>query len=55
VLPGDELFKNAALGDSRQQIRVKRGGLCLEDPGRGGTIRQNKCNQSNPNQRFHLD
>jgi hypothetical protein len=55
VLPGDELFKNAALGDSRQQIRVKRSGLCLEDPGRGGTIRQNKCNQSNPNQQFHLD
>jgi hypothetical protein len=53
--PGNELFKIVALGENRAQIRVKRSGLCLEDPGRGGTIRQNKCSQSNPNQQFHLD
>jgi O-glycosyl hydrolase len=53
--PGSELFKIVALGENRAQIRVKRSGLCLEDPGRGGTIRQNKCSQSNPNQQFHLD
>jgi O-glycosyl hydrolase len=53
--PGNELFKIVALGENRVQIGVKRSGLCLEDPGRGGTIRQNKCNQSNPNQQFHLE
>ena len=53
--PGNALFKIATLGENRVQIRVKRSGLCLEDPGRGGTIRQNKCSQSNPNQRFHLE
>jgi hypothetical protein len=37
------------------QICVKNSGLCLEDPGRGGTIRQNHCNRSNPNQQFHLE
>ncbi len=52
---GNELFKIVALGESRVQIHVKHSGLCLEDPGRGGTIRQNRCNQSNPNQQFQLD
>ena len=55
ALPASELFKIVALGENRAQIRVKRSGMCLEDPGRGGTIRQDKCNQSNPNQQFHLD
>lgn len=52
-LPGNELFKLVDLGGGRQQIRVKNSGLCLEDPGRGGTIRQNVCSSS-PNQIFSL-
>lgn len=52
-LPGNELFKLLDLGQGRQQIRVKNSGLCLEDPGRGGTIRQNVCSSS-ANQTFTL-
>jgi O-glycosyl hydrolase len=51
-LPGNELFEIVDLGGGRMQIRVKSSGLCLEDPGRGGTIRQNRCNQSILNQVF---
>jgi hypothetical protein len=36
------------------QIRAKSSDLCLEDPGGGGTIRQNRCSQSIPNQVFIL-
>jgi hypothetical protein len=43
------------LGANREQIRVKISGLCLEDPGRGGTIRQNRCNPSNSNQQFRFN
>src|ERR1700676_2095001 len=53
-LPGNELFQVVDLGKDRMQIRVKSSGLCLEDPGRGGTIRQNRCNQSILNQVFIL-
>jgi O-glycosyl hydrolase len=53
-LPDNELFEIRDLGGGRVQIRVKSGGLCLEDPGRGGTIRQNRCNPSLPNQKFIL-
>jgi hypothetical protein len=52
-VPGNELFNLADLGGGRQQIRVKNSGLCLEDPGSGGTIRQNVCSSS-PNQAFTL-
>jgi Ricin-type beta-trefoil lectin domain-like len=52
--PGNELFEVVNLGRDRVQIRVRSSGLCLEDPGRGGTIRQNRCNRSNPNQEFSL-
>jgi len=50
----NELFKIVDQGRGRVQIRVKNSGLCLEDPGRGGTIRQNRCNQSILNQVFIL-
>ena len=53
-LPGNELFEVVDLGRDRVQIRAKNSGLCLEDPGRGGTIRQNRCNPSAPNQEFIL-
>jgi Ricin-type beta-trefoil lectin domain-like len=49
----NELFELVDLGGGRQQIRVKNSGLCLEDPGSGGTIRQNVCSSS-PNQTFTL-
>jgi hypothetical protein len=52
-LSDSELFKLVDLGGGRQQIRVKNSGLCLEDPGRGGTIRQNVCSSS-LNQTFRL-
>jgi len=51
----NELFELVDLGGNNMQFRVKHSGLCLEDPGRGGTIRQNHCNRSNPNQQFHLE
>jgi hypothetical protein len=47
------LFKLVDLGGGRQQLRVKHSGLCLKDPGSGGTIRQNVCSSS-PNQTFIL-
>jgi O-glycosyl hydrolase len=53
-LPDNELFEIAPQGAERVQIRVKSSGLCLEDPGRGGTIRQNRCSPSLPNQEFIL-
>jgi Ricin-type beta-trefoil lectin domain-like len=52
-LPGNALFKLVDMGGGRQQMRVKNSGLCLEDPGRGGTIRQNVCSSS-PDQTFTL-
>ena len=52
-LSDNELFKLVDLGGGRQQIRVKHSGLCLEDPGSGGTIRQNICSSS-PNEIFTL-
>jgi O-glycosyl hydrolase len=53
-LPDNELFEILDLGGNRVQIRVKSSGLCLEDPSRGGTIRQNGCSRSLPNQEFTL-
>jgi O-glycosyl hydrolase len=53
-LPDNELFQIVDLGGGRVQIRAKSSGLCLEDPGRGGTIRQNRCNQTALNQVFIL-
>ena len=52
-LSDNELFKLVDLGGGRQQIHVKHSGLCLEDPGNGGTIRQIVCSSS-PNQAFTL-
>jgi Ricin-type beta-trefoil lectin domain len=52
-LSDNELFRLVDLGGGGQQIRVKNSGLCLEDPGSGGTIRQNVCSSS-PNQAFIL-
>jgi hypothetical protein len=54
TLRDNELFGIVSLGGGRVQIRVKSSGVCLEDPGRGGTVRQNRCNQSIPNQVFVL-
>jgi hypothetical protein len=53
-LPDNELFEVVDLGGDRVQLRVKSSGLCLEDPGRGGTIRQNRCSRSIQNQAFIL-
>jgi hypothetical protein len=50
----NEVFEIVNLGGDRARIRVKSSGLCLEDPGRGGTIRQNRCNRSLMNQVFIL-
>lgn len=53
-LSDNELFQVVAVGENRAQVRVKNSGLCLEDPGRGGTIRQNLCAVSAPNQTFTI-
>jgi hypothetical protein len=54
TIPAHELFAVSDAGEGRVRIRVKSSGLCLEDPGRGGTIRQNRCNASSLNQIFIL-
>jgi O-glycosyl hydrolase len=54
TIPANELFAVSDAGKGQVRIRVKSGGLCLEDPGRGGTIRQNRCNASSLNQTFVL-
>lgn len=52
--PGNELFEVVTTPRDHVQIRVRNSGLCLEDPGRGGTIRQNRCDPSISNQEFTL-
>jgi hypothetical protein len=49
-------FRGISASERRRcdAVRVKSSGLCLEDPGRGGTIRQNKCNPAILNQVFGL-
>jgi hypothetical protein len=54
TIPANELFEITNIGGGRVRISVKSSGLCLEDPGRGGTIRQNKCGPSSLNQSFVL-
>jgi O-glycosyl hydrolase len=51
---GNELFAVSDAGHGRVRIRVKGSGLCLEDPGRGGTIRQDLCKPSELRQQFTL-
>ena len=53
-LSDNELFQVVAVGENRAHVRVKNSGLCLEDPGRGGTIRQNLCAVLAPNQTFTI-
>ena len=36
------------------RIKVRGSGLCLEDPGSGGTLRQNRCDAAAVNQKFSL-
>ena len=50
----NELFQVVALASNRMTLRVKSSGLCLEDPGRGGTLRQDVCRPSQPDQIFTL-
>jgi O-glycosyl hydrolase len=50
----NELFAVSDAGRGRVRIRVKSSGLCIEDPGRGGTIRQNICKPSELSQQFTL-
>jgi hypothetical protein len=54
TIPDNELFSLSDDGEGHVRIRVKSSGLCLEDPGRGGTIRQNRCNAPSRNQMFML-
>ncbi|HWW87777.1 MAG TPA: glycoside hydrolase [Vicinamibacterales bacterium] len=53
-IPANELFEIVDLGEGHVRMRVKSSGLCLEDPGRGGTIRQNVCAPSSRSQTFIL-
>ena len=50
----NELFKVVNAGGDHMQIRVKSSGLCLEDPGRGGTLRQDRCSPTLLNQQFTI-
>lgn len=51
-LPANELFHMEAVGGDAYRIHVKSSGLCLENPGAGGTIRQNRCNAASQGQIF---
>ena len=51
----NELFQVLALPGNRMALRVKSSGLCLRDPGAGGTLRQDVCRPSQPNQVFTLN
>lgn len=53
-LPANELFEITPVSTEYDQIRVKSSGLCLEDPGAGGTIRQSRCDPASANQKFSL-
>ena len=53
-LPANDLFEMMPSGEGSYRIRVKSSGLCLEDPGAGGTIRQNRCDAASANQIFSL-
>lgn len=53
-LPANELFRIEDATPGIYRIHVKSSGLCLEDPGQGGTLRQNHCDASAANQRFKL-
>jgi O-glycosyl hydrolase len=53
-LPANELFGIEAARSGGYRIRVKSSHLCLEAPGPGGTLRQNRCDPTAANQRFRL-
>ena len=53
-LPPNELFQIEDAGGGDYRIHVKGSKLCLEDPGPGGTLRQNRCASAATNQRFRL-
>jgi hypothetical protein len=53
-LPANELFRIESAGALSYRLRAKSSGLCLEDPGRGTTIRQNRCDPVATNQLFNL-
>jgi hypothetical protein len=48
LLPANELFEMTPAGAGSYRIRARSSGLCLEDPGAGGTIRQNRCDFREP-------
>jgi hypothetical protein len=50
----NEVFAVSDAGHDHVRIRAKGSGLCLEDPGRGGTIRQALCKPSELSQQFTL-
>jgi len=50
----NEQFEVQDVGNGKVRMRVKSSGLCLEDPGRGGTLRQDRCSSTLPNQQFTL-
>jgi O-glycosyl hydrolase len=54
-LPPNELFGIERATSGTYRIHVKSTDLCLEDPGAGGTLRQNHCDPAAVNQRFMLD
>ncbi|MBV8537952.1 MAG: RICIN domain-containing protein, partial [Alphaproteobacteria bacterium] len=53
-LPPNELFRPEAAAGGSYRLHVKSSDLCLEDPGPGGTLRQNRCDATAAKQRFML-
>ncbi|MBV9566046.1 MAG: RICIN domain-containing protein, partial [Bradyrhizobium sp.] len=53
-LPANELFRIESGPSGTYRLQVKNSNLCLEDPGAGGTLRQNRCDPAAASQRFFL-
>ena len=50
----NELFQMEPAGSGGYWIRPESSHLCLEEPGRGGTLRQERCDPKAANQKFML-
>lgn len=53
-LAANGLFRMEEAGQGSYRIHVKSSNLCLEDPGPGGTLRQDRCDLKAASQRFEL-
>lgn len=53
-LPANQLFRIEGAGSGSYRFHMKNSNLCLEDPGQGGALRQDRCDPTAVNERFML-